>query len=76
VNAPDVQPLKHPTTRTDTPTQITPRRTPGNADGITVHLPAELPSLTTPVNRILLAILIELTDAEITADDRRHRGMQ
>ena len=32
---------------------------------VTVHIPLELPSLTTPVSRILLAILIELTTVEM-----------
>jgi hypothetical protein len=73
VNASDDQPLRRPTTRTDAPTQITQRRTPNN-ERITVHLPAELPSLTTSVSRVLLAILIELTEVEIAVDDRQHRG--
>ncbi|MCA1709961.1 MAG: hypothetical protein LC808_44430, partial [Actinobacteria bacterium] len=30
-------------------------------EDVTVHVPVELPSLTTPVSRTLLAILIELT---------------
>lgn len=34
-------------------------------DGITVHIPAELPVLTMSVSRILLAILVELTEVEI-----------
>jgi hypothetical protein len=41
-----------------------PHRGPGRED-VTVHVPVELPSLTTPVSRTLLAILIELTAAEI-----------
>lgn len=49
---------------------ITQRRMAENGGGITVHLPAELPSLTTPVSRILLAILVELTEVEIAFDDR------
>lgn len=36
-----------------------------DGDGITVHLPTELPVLTKPVSRILLAILVELTEVEI-----------
>lgn len=55
---------------------ITQRRMPENGDGITVHLPAGLPPLTTPVSRILLAILVELTEVEIVFDDRRQRGME
>lgn len=47
-----------------------------NGDKITVHLPAELPSLTTSVSRTLLAILVELTEVENAFDDRRHRGMR
>jgi hypothetical protein len=49
-----------------------PQRGPGR-DEVTVHVPVELPSLTTPVNRALLAILIELTAVEIldTPPDRR-----
>ena len=36
-----------------------------DADGITVHLPPEPPMLTMPVSRILLAVLVELTEVEI-----------
>ena len=36
-----------------------------DSDGITVHLPPEPPMLTTPVSRILLAILVEPTDVEV-----------
>ena len=32
---------------------------------VTVHVPVELPSLTTPVSRILLAILVELATVDI-----------
>jgi hypothetical protein len=41
-----------------------PQRGLGRED-VTVHVPVELPSLTTPVSRALLAILIELTAVEI-----------
>jgi hypothetical protein len=41
-----------------------PQRGPGRED-VKVHVPVELPSLTTPVSRALLAILIELTAVEI-----------
>jgi hypothetical protein len=41
-----------------------------------VRLPAKLPSLTTPVSRVILAILVELTEVEIVIDDHRHRGME
>lgn len=34
-------------------------------DRITVHVPTELPSLTPRVSRILLAILIELTEVPV-----------
>jgi hypothetical protein len=34
-------------------------------EDVTVHVPVELPSLTTPVGRILLAILVELTTVEM-----------
>ena len=44
-----------------------------NEDRITVHLPTELPVLTTPVSRILLAILIELTEVEVL-DGPQERG--
>lgn len=36
-----------------------------DGEAVTVHVPAELPMLTTAVSRILLSILIELTDIEI-----------
>lgn len=36
-----------------------------DGEGITVHVPAKLPMLTTPVSRILLAILVELTEVEV-----------
>jgi hypothetical protein len=44
-----------------------PQRGPGKEDveEVTVHVPVELPSLTTPVSRTLLAILIELTAVKI-----------
>jgi hypothetical protein len=41
-----------------------PRHEPDRED-VTVHLPIEQPSLTTPVSRTLLAILHELTTVEI-----------
>jgi hypothetical protein len=34
-------------------------------DDVTVHVPVELPTLTTPVSRALLAILVEQTTVEI-----------
>ncbi len=36
-----------------------------NEDGITVHLPTEPPMLTPSISRILLAILIELTEVHV-----------
>jgi hypothetical protein len=47
---------------------------PGKED-VTVHVPVELPSLTTPVSRTLLAILIELTAVKIL-DAPPDRGRQ
>ncbi len=41
-----------------------PQRGPKGKD-VTVHVPVELPTLTTPVSRTLLAILVELTTVEI-----------
>jgi hypothetical protein len=41
-----------------------PQRKPDRED-VTVHLPVELPSLTTPVSRTLLAILVELTTVDM-----------
>lgn len=35
-----------------------------NEEGPTVHLPDELPVLTPPVSRILLAVLVELTEVQ------------
>jgi len=40
---------------------------------VTVHLPDELPILTTEVSRTLLAILIELAEVQIL-DGPRERG--
>lgn len=37
-------------------------------ENVTVHLPAELPVLTTEVSRILLGILVELTEIEVPGD--------
>ena len=34
-------------------------------DGVTVNLPDELPALNTTTSRILLAILVELTNVEV-----------
>lgn len=42
-------------------------------EGITVHVPTELPVLTPHVSRILLAILVELTEVEVL-DGPRERG--
>lgn len=36
-----------------------------DAKPVTVHVPAELPMLTTKVSRMLLAILVELTGVEV-----------
>lgn len=36
-----------------------------DSDGITVHRPPEPPMLTTAASRILLSILVELTDVEV-----------
>jgi hypothetical protein len=44
-------------------------------EDVTVHVPVELPSLTTPVSRALLAILIELTAVEML-DAPPGRGRQ
>jgi hypothetical protein len=38
-------------------------------EGVTVRLPAELPVLTRSASRILLAILIELTEADVPEGD-------
>lgn len=35
------------------------------ADDVTVHLPDELPPLTPVTSRVLLAILVELTEVEV-----------
>ena len=51
-----------------------PQRGPDRED-IKVHVPIELPSLTTPVSRALLAILIELTAVEML-DAPPGRGRQ
>lgn len=34
-------------------------------DDVAIHVPTKLPTLTKPVSRILLAILVELTEIEI-----------
>jgi len=42
-----------------------------DTDGITLHVPTELPVLTTRVSRILLGILVELTKVEILDEHSR-----
>ncbi len=38
-------------------------------DGITIHLPEQLPALTPEVCRILLAMLIDLTTVEVLDEE-------